>query len=195
MGSFVFSSMEAEISLQMELKKRSDAVKNLGDSLFGFIRKRVASREDAEDVLQDVWFQFSKFSGLESLENISAWLYKVAGNRITDLYRKRKTGSIEDFSYVNEEGEVSFRNLMLAVEQEPGLQQFKEIFWEELSNALEELPEKQREVFVLHEIENFSLQEIATQSGENLKTIISRKGYAVKHLRERLAKLYEEIKN
>lgn len=187
--------MEAEISLQMELNKRSEAVKKLGDKLFGFIRKRVATREDAEDVLQDVWFQFSKFSGLEPLENISAWLFKVAGNRITDHYRKKKTGFIEDFTYVNDEGEVSFRSILLAVENEPELHDFKEVFWEDLTAALNELPTKQKEVFLLNEIENYTLQEIADQSGEPLKTIISRKGYAVKHLRQRLTALYNEFKN
>jgi RNA polymerase sigma factor (sigma-70 family) len=185
--------MKAEVIMQMEQNRRSEAVVKLSEQLFGFIRKRVNSKEDAEDVLQDVWFQFSNFSGLESLENASAWLFRVARNRITDLYRKRKTNSLEDFSFVNEEGETSFRSLLLAVETEPELGQFKNIFWEQLMEALHELPEKQREVFVQNELENKTLQEIADQSGENLKTIISRKGYAIKHLRVKLSALYEEL--
>jgi RNA polymerase sigma factor (sigma-70 family) len=190
---FVFLNMKAEVIMQMEQNRRSEAVVKLSEQLFGFIRKRVNSKEDAEDVLQDVWFQFSNFSGLESLENASAWLFRVARNRITDLYRKRKTNSLEDFSFVNEEGETSFRSLLLAVETEPELGQFKNIFWEQLMEALHELPEKQREVFVQNELENKTLQEIADQSGENLKTIISRKGYAIKHLRVKLSALYEEL--
>jgi len=177
----------------MEQKRKSEAVSQLSNKLFGFIRKRVSSNEDAEDVLQDVWFQFSNFSGLDSLENAGAWLFRVARNRITDLYRKRKTNSLEDFSFVNEEGETSFRALLLAVESEPELQQFKSVFWEQLTEALDDLPEKQREVFVLNELENKTLQEIADESGENLKTIISRKGYAIKHLRTKLSALYDEL--
>ncbi len=189
----VFLFMKAEVDLQMEQKRKSEAVSQLSNKLFGFIRKRVSSNEDAEDVLQDVWFQFSNFSGLDSLENAGAWLFRVARNRITDLYRKRKTNSLEDFSFVNEEGETSFRALLLAVESEPELQQFKSVFWEQLTEALDDLPEKQREVFVLNELENKTLQEIADESGENLKTIISRKGYAIKHLRTKLSALYDEL--
>jgi len=185
--------MKAEVIMQKEQNRRSEAIVKLSNQLFGFIRKRVNSKEDAEDVLQDVWFQFSNFSGLESLENISAWLFRVARNRITDLYRKKKTNSLEDFSFVNQDGETSFRSILLAVETEPELHQFKHIFWEQLMEALNELPEKQREVFVQNELENKTLQEIANQSGENLKTIISRKGYAIKHLRTKLSSLYDEL--
>lgn len=168
-------------------------INEYGKRLFGFIRSKVRSEEDAEDLLQDVWYQFSKLSNINELESVSGWLYQIARNRVTDFYRKKKTQSIEDFSYENEDGEWSIRDILLADDSDPDVKLFKELFWEELMLGLDELPEKQREVFVLNELEDFTLQEIADQKQENIKTIISRKGYAVKHLRARLTALYQEF--
>lgn len=169
-------------------------VKDYGNRLLGFIRGKVKSEEDAEDILQEVWYQLSGVADLNGLESASGWLYQVARNRITDFYRKRKTVSLDDFSYENEEGEWSYGDLMLMDgDAQPELALMKEVFWEELMTALEELPENQRAVFIKNELEDMTLQEIAEQSGENLKTIISRKGYAVKHLRKRLSGLYQEL--
>lgn len=172
----------------------SETVQQFGKKLFGFVRGKVKTTEEAEDILQDVWYQFSRLSNLDELENVSAWLYRVAQNRVTDNYRKKKTENLEDFTYENDENEVSFKEILLLDENaSPELAMFKDEFWNELMNALDELPENQREVFLLNEIEDFTLQEIADQKGENLKTIISRKGYAVKHLRKKLQHLYNEI--
>ena len=172
----------------------AETVQQFGKKLFGFIRGKVKTTEEAEDILQDVWYQFSRLSNLDELENVSAWLYRVAQNRVTDNYRKKKTENLEDFTYENDENEISFKEILLLDENaSPELAIFKEEFWNQLMNALEDLPESQREVFLLNEIEDFTLQEIADQKGENLKTIISRKGYAVKHLRKKLHNLYKEI--
>lgn len=172
----------------------AETVQQFGKKLFGFIRGKVKTTEEAEDILQDVWYQFSRLSNLDELENVSAWLYRVAQNRVTDNYRKKKTENLEDFTYENDENEISFKEILLLDENaSPELAMFKEEFWNQLMNALEDLPEIQREVFLLNEIEDFTLQEIADQKGENLKTIISRKGYAVKHLRKKLHNLYKEI--
>ena len=172
----------------------AETVQQFGKKLFGFIRGKVKTTEEAEDILQDVWYQFSRLSNLDELENVSAWLYRVAQNRVTDNYRKKKTENLEDFTYENDENEISFKEILLLDENaSPELAMFKEEFWNQLINALEDLPESQREVFLLNEIEDFTLQEIADQKGENLKTIISRKGYAVKHLRKKLHNLYKEI--
>lgn len=172
----------------------TETVQQFGKKLFGFIRGKVKTTEEAEDILQDVWYQFSRLSNLDELENVSAWLYKVAQNRVTDNYRKKKTEKLEDFTYENDENEISFKEILLLDENaSPELAMFKEEFWNQLMDALEDLPENQREVFFLNEIEDFTLQEIADQKGENLKTIISRKGYAVKHLRKKLHNLYKEI--
>jgi RNA polymerase sigma factor (sigma-70 family) len=172
----------------------TETVQQFGKRLFGFVRGKVKTTEEAEDILQDVWYQFSRLSNLDELENVSAWLYRVAQNRVTDNYRKKKTENLEDFTYENDENEISFKEILLLDENaSPELALFKEEFWNELMQALDELPENQREVFLLNEIEDFTLQEIADQKGENLKTIISRKGYAVKHLRKRLQHLYNEL--
>ncbi len=172
----------------------TETVQQFGKRLFGFVRGKVKTTEEAEDILQDVWYQFSRLSNLDELENVSAWLYRVAQNRVTDNYRKKKTENLEDFTYENDENEISFKEILLLDENaSPELALFKEEFWNELMQALDELPENQKEVFLLNEIEDFTLHEIADQKGENLKTIISRKGYAVKHLRKRLQHLYNEL--
>lgn len=172
----------------------TETVQQFGKRLFGFVRGKVKTTEEAEDILQDVWYQFSRLSNLDELENVSAWLYRVAQNRVTDNYRKKKTDNLEDYTYENDENEISFKEILLLDENaSPELALFKEEFWNELMQALDELPENQKEVFLLNEIEDFTLQEIADQKGENLKTIISRKGYAVKHLRKRLQHLYNEL--
>ena len=189
--------METIITTSMSDEKRfsiTETVQQFGKKLFGFVRGKVKTTEEAEDILQDVWYQFSKLTNLEDLENVSAWLYRVAQNRVTDNYRKKKTENLEDFTYENDENEISFKEILLLDETaNPELAIFKEQFWNELMEALEELPENQRDVFVLNEIEDFTLQEIANKKGENLKTIISRKGYAVKYLRKKLQHLYNEL--
>jgi RNA polymerase sigma factor (sigma-70 family) len=181
-----------------ENKSRSitATVKQFGDKLLGFVRQKVNSEEDAEDILQDIWYQLTRLNNAGELENIGAWLYRVARNKIVDGYRKKSTESLEDFEYENEEGELNFKDILLLDDSNnPEDAFFKELFWEELSKALSELPEKQKEVFELNEIEGFTLQEIADRSGANIKTIISRKGYAVKHLHKRLDYLYNELNN
>ncbi|WP_296151821.1 sigma-70 family RNA polymerase sigma factor [uncultured Flavobacterium sp.] len=172
----------------------SNTISKFGKGLTSFIRGKVSSSEDAEDIAQEVWYQLSNFSNIDDIESISGWLYQVARNKITDLYRKKKPEPLEDYSYENDEGEFSFKEILLLDDSEnPDLALFKELFWEELLKALEELPENQKQVFILNEIEDFTLQEIADQTNENLKTIISRKGYAVKYLRKKLNYLYQEL--
>jgi RNA polymerase sigma factor (sigma-70 family) len=171
------------------------AISDYGRQLFGFIRSRVGTDEDAEDILQDVWYQFSNVPEVDAIESVSGWLYRVARNKITDNYRKRKNESIEDRTIESDEGELSFREILLADTPNPEAENLKQLFWEELFNALDELPENQREVFILNELEEMTLQEIADRNNENLKTIISRKRYAVQHLRQRLENLYQDIIN
>ena len=172
-----------------------DTVKEYGSRLSRFIRGRVNSDEDAEDILQDVWYQLSNVVDLDGIESISGWLYQVARNRITDGYRKKKEDSFSDLMLDDDENEFSFREILLADAETPEDQFFKDIFWEELMRALDEIPENQRAVFVQNELDDITLQEIADQTGENLKTIISRKRYAVQHLRKRLKTLYDELDN
>ena len=170
-----------------------EAVKNYGKRLSRFIRSRVNSVEDAEDILQDVWYQLSNIVDIEQIEQLNAWLYRVARNKITDKYRKPSASSLDELGYENEDGEMLFKDILLSDFNTPETEYLKEVFWQELFTALDELPENQKEVFIMNEFEDMTLQAIADLSGENLKTIISRKGYAVKYLRKRLQSLYEEF--
>ncbi|MBK7503659.1 MAG: sigma-70 family RNA polymerase sigma factor [Bacteroidetes bacterium] len=174
----------------------SQTINKFGKQLFSFIKNKVNIVEDAEDILQEVWYQFSKYTNIDELENASAWLYAVSRNKITDFYRKKKTDNLEDYTYEDEDGNFSIKDaLLLDDSNNPELVIFKELFWDELMKALEELPENQRFVFIENEIEDKTLQKIADETGENLKTIISRKGYAMKYLKKRLLPLYNELKD
>ena len=161
--------------------------------LFRFIRTRVTTNADAEDIVQDVWYQLSRIVDLDSIEQISGWLFRVARNRITDNYRKQRPGLLEDYSYENDEGDWNLIDILMAKSSTPEDENLKELFWEELFDALDELPEKQRNVFIWNELEDQTFQEIADRTGENIKTLISRKRYATQHLRNRLQSLYEEF--
>ncbi len=173
----------------------SEVIKEFSSQLSVFVTGRVNRNEDAQDIIQDVWYQLSRLTNLDELENISAWLYRVAKNKITDLYRKKADDLLEDYTYETEDGEVEIRDiLLLDVTNDPELALFKQVFWDALLIALDELPEKQRQVFVLNEIEGITLQEIANMQQENIKTVISRKSYAIKHLRRRLLNLYNDLK-
>lgn len=189
--------MEMEVINMSQREKDSliaQTVKNYGGKLLSFIRPKVNNAEDAEDILQEVWYQFSNLTNISEIVNVSAWLYTVSRNKITDSYRKKKTDNLEDFVYEDENGSFSIKDILLLDDSEnPELLAFREEVWKELFAALEELPEKQRIVFVDHEIEGKKLQEIADEQGENIKTIISRKNYAIQHLRKRMSILYKDL--
>jgi RNA polymerase sigma factor (sigma-70 family) len=186
---------DSEIIMTQRSQNIIQTVGQYGKQLLGFIRGKVRTDEDAEDILQDVWYQFSNLEEIEAIESVSGWLYQVAKNKITDRFRKKKSEHLEDHSYINEDGELNFKEILLSETQTPEDAYFKKLFWEELMTSLEELPEKQRDVFIQNELEGKSLQEIADKSGESIKTIISRKGYAVKYLREKLNALYKDFLN
>lgn len=191
--------MELEIIPMSQSEKDSiiaQTVKNYGSKLSSFIRPKVNNAEDAEDILQEVWYQFSNLTNISEIMNVGAWLYQVTRNKITDSYRKKKTENLEDFVYEDEDGGFSIKDILLLDDSEnPELLAFREEVWKELFSALEELPEKQRLVFVENAIEGKKLQEIADEQGENIKTIISRKNYAVKYLRVRMSELYRDLKD
>lgn len=189
MDSLYLDSMAEKKSVSL-----TEVVKNYGSQLLRFIKGKVSKTEDAEDILQEVWYQTSRLTNIDELENVGAWLYSVTRNKITDNYRKKKSDSLEDYVYEDEDGSFNVKEILLADDSNnPELKMFKDIFWDELMKALNELPEKQRLVFIQNEIEDLTLQEIADNEGENIKTIISRKGYAVKHLRVKLSHLYKEL--
>lgn len=170
-------------------------VKEYGRRLFGFIRGRVSSDEDAEDILQDVWYQFANVPETETIDQISGWLFRVARNKITDKYRKKTTELLEDYAFEDEDGLTDYRDILMAESSSPETEQLRQLFWEQLFRALDELPEAQRQVFIWNELEERTFQDIADSTGENIKTLISRKRYAVQHLRRRLEALYREFLN
>ncbi len=167
-------------------------VNNYGTDLFNFIRNKVSNRADAEDILQDVWYQLSNIGDTDNIEQMRGWLFRVARNRIIDLGRKKSELLIDDLAESDDE-DTAFADSLLPDYEDPESIYLKELFWEELMAALDELPEKQRQVFVWNELEDKTLQQIADETGEKLKTIISRKGYAVKYLRDRLQNLYDDF--
>lgn len=189
--------MDVEVIDMSQREKDSliaHAVKNYGGKLLSFIRPKVNNAEDAEDILQEVWYQFSNLTNISEIVNVSAWLYTVSRNKITDSYRRKKTENLEDFVCEDEDGSFSIKDILLLDDSEnPELLAFREEVWKELFATLEELPPKQRLAFVESEIEGKKLQEIADEQGENIKTIISRKNYAVKHLRKRMSILYKDL--
>lgn len=179
-----------------EKRERSiaEALKQYGSRLFGFIRSRVRTNEEAEDILQDVWYQFSSIVDLESIEQVNAWLHRVARNKITDSYRKKKADLLGDQLMEElEEDEFALRELLTTEVDVPEIENLKEIFRKELFEALADLPPNQQQVFIWNELEDMTFQEMADLTGENIKTLISRKRYAVQHLRERLLPLYNEL--
>ncbi len=170
-------------------------IKSYGTQLFAFIRNRVSATEDAEDILQDVWYQLSNQPATEEINSMSGWLHRVARNKITDSYRKKKNEKLDTEISDEEEDAPGFANIFLNEPDNIETKELQQLFWETLFNALEELPKNQREVFILNELEEKTLQQIADMQHENLKTIISRKRYAVQHLRKRLEDLYNEFMN
>ena len=169
------------------------AVQHYRKRLFRFIRGRVKNNEDAEDILQDVWYQLSSLIDTQPIEQLSSWLYRVSRNKIVDRNRKQLPQSLEDLAFEDEDGEMVLPEALLADTMNPEAEMERAFFREAFFAALSELPDKQRHVFVMNELEDMTLQQIADQTGDKLKTIISRKRYAVAHLRERLQNLYDEF--
>ncbi len=171
------------------------AVKEYGQRLFGFIRGRVPSDEDAEDILQDVFYQLA--GNTEPIEQVTSWLFTVARNKITDRYRKHKLPLIDDLQPAAAEDEDAFdwSELVPAAGDSPEMTYLRNLFWEELQTALNELPAEQREAFIQNEMEGASFKDISEAKGISVATLISRKRYAVLYLRERLQGLRDELLN
>ena len=179
-------------------KDITEIVRSYGKRLQGFIRKRVKNLDDAEDILQDVFYQLAEADLLmKPIEHISAWLFTVTRNRITDLYRKKKAEPMSEYHSDNgdEDTVMEITELLYEAGSTPETEYLKSLVWVELEKALDELPKEQRIVFEMHELQGVSFKEIAKLTGETENTLISRKRYAVLHLRERLQILYNELIN
>lgn len=182
-------------SMQTAQKKNiNQTIQEYSKRLLGFIRKRVRTDEDAEDILQDVFYQF--VGNTTPIEQVTAWLFTVARNKITDKKRKHKPENLEDiFSGGSDEIQTEWSDFFFEPSKDPESEYLRSMFWDELNRALDELPAEQKEVFVLHELEQIPFKEISEKTGESVNTLISRKRYAVLHLRERLQVLKNELLN
>ena len=158
--------------------------------LFNFIRKFVPSREDAEDILQDVFYQFISYANIELIERVNNWLFKTAKNKIIDKSRKKRTESFTEQFRETFEGEeiFSLEDLIPTIDLSPEDLFLKDEFYENFETAINELPPEQRDVFLMNEVDGFSFNEISELTGLKVNTLLSRKHYAVKQLKKKLIK-------
>lgn len=175
----------------------TEVVEREQSRLRSFIRRRVPDPRDVEDILQDVFYELVEANRLlVPIDHVTGWLFRVARNRITDLFRKKKPESFTDASVVDEEGALlRIEDMLPSPDAGPDALYVRNVLLDELEDALDELPEEQREVFVAHELEGRSFKELAAETGVSINTLLSRKRYAVLHLRERLQNIYEEFTN
>ena len=179
---------------QMDDARISEAIRLEWARLGNFIRKRVADQGDAEDILQDVFYELIEaYRLMKPIEQVGAWLFRVARNRIMDRFRKQRTVGLQEQIAGGEYDDVRLVDLLPSPDAGPEAAYARSVLIEELEEALGELPEEQRAVFIAHEIEGRSFKELAAQSGVNVNTLLSRKRYAVLHLRRRLQAIYDEF--
>jgi RNA polymerase sigma factor (sigma-70 family) len=173
----------------------SEVVTRERSRLRNFIRRRVPDPRDAEDILQDVFYELVEANRLlMPIEHITGWLFRVARNRITDLFRKKKPESFSDTAVAGEDDEpLQWEELLPSPDAGPEALYARNVLLDELEVAVDELPEEQREVFVAHELEGRSFKEMAAETGVSVNTLLSRKRYAVLHLRQRLQSTYDEL--
>jgi RNA polymerase sigma factor (sigma-70 family) len=173
----------------------ADVVEREQSRLRNFIRLRVPDPRDAEDVLQDVFYELVEANRLlMPIEHVTGWLFRVARNRITDLFRKKTPERFGDTSVAREDAErVRWEELLPSPDAGPDALYARTVLLDEIESALDELPDEQREVFVAHELEGRSFKEMAAESGVSVNTLLSRKHYAVQHLRARLQRIYDEF--
>jgi RNA polymerase sigma factor (sigma-70 family) len=173
----------------------SETVEREQARLRSFIRRRVADQRDAEDILQEVFYEFVEaYRLMKPIEQVSGWLFRVARNRIIDLFRRKKPGSLADPVAVADDGEeLLLEDLLPSADAGPDAAYARGILLEELDEALDELPEAQREVFLAHEVEGRSFKDLSAETGVSVNTLLARKHRAVVHLRRRLQAIYEEF--
>lgn len=179
-------------------RRISEAIDRERGRLRNFIRRRVSDEADAEDILQEVFYELVEtYRLMKPVEQVGAWLFRVARNRIIDLFRKRKPETLESemAGTIAESEALTLEDLLPSPDAGPEASYARNLLLEELDAALDELPEEQREVFIAHEIDGRSFKDLAAETGVSINTLLSRKHYAVLHLRERLAEIYEEFRN
>ena len=176
-------------------QRNSEALKLEHSRLRSFIRRRVPDPLDAEDILQDVFCELVEANRLlMPIEHVTGWLFRVARNRIVDLFRKKQPERFSDAVIPNQDGEpLRFEDLLPSSDAGPAALYARGVLLDEIELAIEELPEEQREVFVAHELEGRSFKEMAEETGVSINTLLSRKRYAVLHLREKLQSIYADF--
>jgi RNA polymerase sigma factor (sigma-70 family) len=186
----------ASITMTTEQDRQiSEIIAEEGSRLRNFIRRRVPDPSDAEDIVQEVFYELVEANRLlMPIEYVTGWLFRVARNRITDLFRKKKPVTFSDAAVEDGDGELlQIEDLLPSPDAGPEALYVRNVLVDELEFALDELPDEQREVFVAHELEGRSFKELSAESGINVNTLLSRKRYAVLHLRERLQSIHDEI--
>lgn len=188
------------ITAEMAMEKRQvveETVANERNRLLNFIKSRVSDKNDAEDILQDVFIQlWQGYQTIESIEKVTAWMFRVARNKIVDLYRKKKPDNfskLENAARNYDSEPMLLAEILVDDNGNPDDVYTRELIWESIENVLAEMPKPQRDVFVWHELEGFSFKEMESKTGDSLNTLLSRKRYAVQYLRKRLSNLYQEI--
>lgn len=177
-------------------RRIADVLERERRRLFRFIRKHVDDQEDAEDILQDVFYELVEaYRLMKPIEQVVAWLYRVARNRVIDRFRKRRPESFGDVLLSSKEEALRLEDLLPSADAGPEAAYARSVLVDELDAALEELPEEQRAVFVAHEIEGRSFKQLSDQTGLSINTLLSRKHYAVLELRRRLQAIYEEFRS
>lgn len=167
-----------------------------GSRLRNFIRRRVPDPADAEDIVQEVFYELVEANRLlMPIDHVTGWLFRVARNRITDLFRKKRPERFSDFAMEGEEGEMlRFEELLPSPDAGPDALYLRGVLLQELEQAIAELPPEQRDVFLAHEMEGRNFKELSSATGVNVNTLLARKRYAVLHLRERLQDFYDEFR-
>ncbi len=191
--------MEIEITHEMAFdqeRRINEAIQQERPRLRNFIRRRVADEGDAEDILQDVFYELVQaYRMMKPIEQVGAWLYRVARNRIIDMFRRARPQQSLAEPVVNEDGgsDITLEDLLPSPDEGPEAAFARGVLVDELAAAIEELPPEQRLVFVAHEIEGRSFKDLAAETGVSVNTLLSRKRYAVMHLRKRLQSIHEEF--
>lgn len=197
----VSRELNKDFNLKKNLEKQNSLVKEVIEKesprLLGFIKRRVAVESDAEDILQDVFYQFTKTMREDPIERAASWLFKAASNKIIDWYRKIKPVSLDKMNETVFDDDVNnsfrFEDDTFEDTQSQDIMYYRQEFWPMIEELLNNLPEKQREVFIMHEFEGKSFREISEITGTGVNTLLSRKRYAELYLREELKELYDEI--
>ncbi|MFN8341324.1 MAG: sigma-70 family RNA polymerase sigma factor [Cyclobacteriaceae bacterium] len=185
------------LSLSMQQVKRNTFLKEK-DKLLSFIRSRVADGDEAEDILQDVFYQFvAGYESIESIDRITSWLYSVARNKIIDRYRRDavrpRKADLELTAGSDDDAPLTLQEILPDLGNTPDAALLREAIWDEINEALAELPAEQREIFVWNELEEKSFREIAEETGVSINTLLSRKRYAILAMRKRLQALYNDL--